>query len=264
MGEGFVQVVRTRCAIHSSPCIRRLAGQKARRPCAGWRYTGRPIAPALSLLAQPSKRRIELGQRRRYQSAQHMEDDKGHTHHEQDEKGRVRCHCRTHIGEIELGGHNDAHRARDVTDVRPLLGVAGDVYLTFGRAVALHALGVVHHGAHIAKHGAARLAAKPIDLLLGHFGWPRSRIGIEPLEGSTLVIIGCVIEVARVEVREPDGVIRPSTEERRNRLSGNGAVQPLEVVFALRGMVDGVLVDRDEVPDRVHLAHKHARLLEHL
>ena len=193
-----------------------------------------------------------------------MEDNEGHTHHEQDEKGRIRRHCRTHVGEIELGGHNDAHCARDVADVRALLGVAGDVYLTFGRAVALHALGVVHHGAHITKHGAARLAAKAIDLLLGHFGWPRSRIGIEPLEGSTLVIIGCVIEVAWVEVGEPDGVIGPSAEERRDRFAGNGAVQPLEVVFALRGMVDRVLVDRDEVPDRVHLAHKHARLLEHL
>ena len=193
-----------------------------------------------------------------------MEDDKGHTHHEQDEEGRVRRHRRTHVGKIELGGHDDAHRARDVADVRALLGVAGDVYLTLGRAMALHALGVVHHGAHIAKHGPARLAAKPIDLLLGHFSRPRRRIGIEPLEGSALVIIGRVIEVARVEVGEPDGVVRPSAEERRDRLAGNGAVQPLEVVFALRGMVDRVLVDRDEVPDRVHLAHKHARLLEHL
>ena len=193
-----------------------------------------------------------------------MEDDKGHTHHEQDKKGRIRRHCRTHVGEIELGGHDDAHCARNVADVRALLGVAGDVYLTFGRAVALHALGVVHHGAHIAKHGAGRLAAKAIDLLLGHFGWPRSRIGIEPLEGSTLVVIGGVIEVARVKVREPDGVIGPSAEERRDRFAGNGAVQPLEVVFALRGMVNRILVDRDEVPDRVHLAHKHARLLEHL
>ena len=111
------------------------------------------------------------------------------------------------------------------------------------------------HGPHIAENLIASLGLVA-PYLVGVL------IRQKRLDGGGLVGVRGIVDVARVQVREADGVIRLLGEQRRHRLPRNGAMQSLVVVLPVGGIVDDVLVQRDEIPHGIHLGNEHPRLLQ--
>ena len=111
------------------------------------------------------------------------------------------------------------------------------------------------HGPHIAEDLIASFG-----LISPHF------IGVlvrqERLNSGRLVGVRGIVDVARVQVREADGVVRLFGEQGRHRLASDGTVQSLVVVLPVGCVVDDVLVQRDEVPHSIHLGNEHPRLLQ--
>ena len=162
----------------------------------------------------------------------------------------------SHVLEGQVGGHGHAHRPRHVAHFPAFFGVARGIEFARRAAVALHAvLGDAHDG-HVAENRLPVHLGKPVALR-------HVRVGVEGGERLGLVGVRRIVEVARVQVGEADGVVGVAGEQRRHRLAGNGAVQALVVVCTLRGIVDDVLVDGHELPHCVHFGHQHLRLLQH-
>ena len=181
----------------------------------------------------------------------------GQHEHEQHHEHLLQ-YARAHAVGVDVHGLGDGHGAADVAHLHALLLVAELVELADGLAVAFEArLG------HVQRLGVAE-HAPPLGVVAHVVVRLEGRIGAEGLERPLLELVGRVRRLARGGARVLDLVVGVHGEQRAHRLGGDHAHEGLRAEGAVLGAVDGVLVDVDEVPHRVHLVGQHLGLLARL
>lgn len=212
---------------------------------------GRPRAG----LGHTRERSTQLRQRLSNESADDDIDEKRHGSHHGQKEHHVADDGITHVGHGAIGGNHHRYCSGHISHTPALFRVTSRIQLAGGLAVALDAVVGDVHGPHIAEDLITSLGLVAPDLI-------GVLIRQKCLDGGGLVGVRDIVNVARVQIREADGVVRLLGEQSRHRLARDGAVQSLVVVLPIGGVVDDVLIQGDEIPHGIHLGNEHPRLFQ--
>lgn len=172
----------------------------------------------------------------------------------QREKDGVADHVATHCGHLLIHGHDDAHGAANRIFRPPLFGMPRDVKLARRLAMALQAAVLYLLGAHIAESLLAPKLLHSVVLSLRHRVEVGQRLLLEP--------IGNILHVTGLEIGVSYRILTAPRKQFSHALAHQRAVQSLELVSAVGGVVDKILGVVDKVPYRIHLQGEHARLFQ--